>query len=266
MAELAGDSEVPTPEAPQRPRVQSAARAVAILLAVARSPNGLTPREISEELGLGRQATYHLLHTLLETGVLARTDGNRHVLGIRVGTLVEGFSRQLDPSERLAPIVRALSHTTGETAYAAGWRSGEITTFTVVRGTNPVQAAEVSQGYTGNAHARASGKLLLALAPEAVRDAYLERLKLTQLTPNTITKRAVLEREFQDIRDQGFAVDEEEFAPGLCCLAVPFDRGHSPFVLALSAPREYFLERREQYLGELLRLAGGESSPADITI
>ncbi len=244
--------------------MQSAARTVAILLAIARSPNGLTPPEISEQLDLSRQATYHLLHTLLETGVVDRAEGNRHVLGLRVGTLAEGFARQLEPAERLTPIVRALSQATGETAYAAGWRSGEITTFTVVRGTNPVQASEVSPGYSENAHARASGKLLLAFAPDAVRDAYLDEHELAALTPNTITSRAALERELAGIREHGYAVDEEEFAPGLCCLAAPLDAGDSPFVLALSAPREYFLEQRERYLSELRNFADG--AVGDVTI
>lgn len=242
-ASPAGDG---TPQ--QRPRVQSAARAVAILLAVAQSENGLTTREISERVQIGRQATYHLLHTLVGTGMLTRNDRNRYLLGLRVGTLAEAFTRQLAPSEHLAPIVRALAQETGETAYAAGWWSGEITTLSFARGTNPVQAGEVPQGYVGNAHARASGKLLLAFATAEVRDGYLAEHPMTRLTPHTITKRAALDRAFSEIREQGYSIDDEEFAAGLCCLSVPFDKGYSPFVLALSAPRERFMAQREGYL------------------
>jgi IclR family acetate operon transcriptional repressor len=110
----------------RRPRVQSAARAIAILVAVAQSEDGLNTRQISEQVGIGRQATYHLLHTLLGTGMLTRDEHNRYLLGFRVGTLAEGFVRQLAPSEHLGPIVRALAKGTGETAFASGWWSGEI--------------------------------------------------------------------------------------------------------------------------------------------
>jgi len=244
----------PDPAEP-RPRVQSAARAIGILLAIAQSENGLTTKEISERVRIGRQATYHLLHTLTATGMVTRDDRNRYLLGIRVGTLTEGFARQLSPSEHLAPIIRALAQETGETSYASGWWSGEITTLGFARGTSQVQAAEVPQGYVGNAHARASGKLLLAIAAPAVRDAYLSAHQLKRLTPRTITSRRALDRALAEIREQGYAVDDEEFAGGLYCIAVPLDEGYSPFVLAMSGPRERMLAHREAYLATMLRLA-----------
>lgn len=239
-----------------KPRVQSAARTVGILLAVAQSENGLSTREISEQVKIGRQAVYHLLHTLAGTGMLTRGDDNRYVLGLRVGTLAQGFQRQLAPSEHLAPIVRRLSHQTDETAYAAGWWLGEIAVLAVSRGTHPVQAAETPQGHTGGAHARASGKLLLAFASPATRDAYLEAHPMTAVTPAAITDRAEFERELDRIRAQGYALDREEFAPGLCCLAVPFDAGHSPFVLALSAPKDRFEQHFDRNLATMRRLTG----------
>lgn len=244
-----------SPDAASRPRVQSAARAVEILLAVSRSDSGLTTREISETVGISRQATYHLLHTLVGAGVLIRNNRSRYVLGLRVGTLVAAFNRQMAPPERLAPIVRGLAQDTGETAYAAGWWSGEVTALTVARGTNPVQAAEVPQGYVGDAHARAAGKLLLANASDEVRATYLVAHPLRRLTANTIVNGDLLDREFAKVRTQGYAIDNEEFAQGVCCLAVPIDNGYSPFVLSLSVPRERFEESFTRYLAIMQKAA-----------
>lgn len=245
-----------------RPRVQSAARAIGILVAVAASENGLTTKEISEEVGIGRQATYHLLHTLLETGMLTRAEGRRYLLGLRVGALAEGFSRQLAPSEHLAPIVREIARETGETAYATGWWSSEIIVLTVARGTNPIRAAEVSQGHFENAHARASGRLLLALADPVTRMQYLESHDRTKLTPRTKIDSEELEDLFATIREQGYSEEEEEFAAGLCCLAVPLSESPSSFALSISVPRERFIEGREEYLAGMLRIANlGALSP-----
>lgn len=242
-------------DAEPRARVQSAARAVGILLAVAQSENGLTAREISERVGIGRQATYHLLHTLSSTGMVMRNGASGYVLGLRVGTLAEGFKRQLTPSAHLDPIVRAAAQETGEMAYAAGWWGGEIMALTFARGANPIQAIEVPQGYVGVAHARASGKVLLAFAPPAARDAYLEAHPPTKVTANTITSRKALERELAVVREQGYATDLEEFRLGLCCLAVPFDHGYSPLALGIAVPRERFADEKERYLEVLHRLA-----------
>jgi IclR family acetate operon transcriptional repressor len=224
------------------------------MLAIAQSERGLTTKEISEQVGIGRQATYHLLHTLAATGMVSRDDRNRFVLGLQVGTLAEGFARQLAPAERLAPVVRVLAQETGEMSYASGWWEGEIVTLTFARGTNPVQAVEVPQGYAGDAHARASGKLLLALATDAIRDSYLSRHRLDRRTANTITQRAALEKEFAAIRDAGYATDREEFALGLSCIAVPFASG-SPFVLAVSGPSDRVAARHHKYLESLRRAA-----------
>lgn len=251
------------PEAePARPRVQSAARAVGILMAVAQSESGLTTREISEQLEIGRQATYHLLHTLVEAGMLVRGERGRYMLGLRIGTLAEGFARQLAPSEHLAPLVRELAKETGETSYASGWWSNEIMVLTVARGSNPVTAAEVSQGHMGQAHARASGKLLLAYSTANARRDYLDAHELTSSTEKTITDRAELEAHLDQIHRQGFSEDLEEFANGLCCLAVPLDGGLSPFALSLSAPRERYLRNRDRYIAELQRAAEQGAAPS----
>jgi DNA-binding IclR family transcriptional regulator len=239
----------------QRPRVQSAARAVNILLEVARSESGLTTKEISDRVGIGRQATYHLLHTLVEAGMLAKTEGRRYVLGLQIGMLADGFGRQLAPAEQLAPIVREIAQRTGETAYGTGWWSNEITTLTVARGTNAIGAAELPQGYTSEAHARAAGKLLLAYAGEAVRSQYFENHELVSLTANTRTEVAALEDDFAKIRELGYSEEHEEFALGLCCLAVPLNGAPSPYALSISAPRDRFLEQRDRYLAEMLEMA-----------
>jgi DNA-binding IclR family transcriptional regulator len=247
----------------ERPRVQSAARAMGVLLAVSQSTTGLTTKEISDRLGVERQAVYHLLHTLVGTGMLTRDDRNRYLLGMRVGTLAEGFRRQLAPSEHLGPLVRALAEATGETAYASGWWSGEIMTLVVARGTNPVQAAEVPQGYVGDAHARASGKLLLAYADRDALEAYLAAHPLGDRGPRS---RAALDEELAHIREQGYAFDEEEFAPGLCCLSVPFDGGRSPFVLTLSAPLDRFTRERRRYLEVMQGIVGALDDASGVAV
>ena len=248
-----------------RPRVQSVARAANILFAVAQSPAGLTSREISEKVGLPRQATYHLLHTLAALGLLTRNQRNRHVMGLRICSLAEGFKRQLAPTEYLAPYIRQIADATGETAYAAGWWNGEIVTLHLARGQNAVQAAEVPQGLTGSAHARAAGKLLLAFATNVVRDEYFKQHPLTPRTRNTLTTHAALAGEFEKIKAQGYSLDLEEFAEGLSCMAVPIDGGLSPFALALTAPVDRFTNSRDEYLRVMISIANQISNASPLS-
>ncbi len=238
-----------------RPRVQSVARAVSILTTVAQSSDGLRAMEIAERLRLGRQATYHLLHTLVGCGMLTRNRHKRYVLGLRVATLIEAFGRHLAPPEHLAPLVRAVANETGETAYAVGWHDGEIVTLVAAPGRSAVHAVTIPQGYYGHAHARATGKLLLAYAPKETCDEYLRTRRLEKRTPRTLVDRKSLAREFQRIREHGFATDREEFATGLCCLAVPIGGNGATFALGMSAPAERFKVRSQEYLHAMRRIA-----------
>lgn len=250
----------------RQPRVQSVAKAISILMVVARSSNGLRTTEIIGALSLPRQATYHLLHTLVTLGLLARNGDGRYVLGLRVGTLVEAFPRHLAPPERLAPYVRQVAFETGETAYAVGWWEGEIVTLAVIRGRNAIQAAEVPHGLYADPHARAAGKLLLALADGSTRDRFLATHDLVRRTANTITDPAALRAELAQIRASGLAFDRQEYAEGLCCLAVPIHDGTVPFALGLSSPAERFAKESERYIETIRRIstAGAPFSTGDM--
>jgi IclR family acetate operon transcriptional repressor len=236
-----------------RPRIQSVGRAAAVMYAVAASPHGLAPREISDQTGIARQTVYHLVHTLVGSRLLRRSAENRLVLGLGVGTLAAAFQEQIGPQEQLRPFVQDLAGRTGELAYASTWADGEIVVVSVARGTSVVQAREVAVGNTEGGHARASGKMLLALVSERERQVYLDTHKLVRRTPNTITRRKTLEREIAEARSKGYAIDDEEFEEGLCCLAVPL--GPPLVVIGVSVPVARFRADRERYVTAALEVA-----------
>ena len=241
------------------PRVQSVDRAMRILFAVAQSKEGMKAADVVSATGLPRQACYHILHTLVTSGALTRSGSGRYVLGLRIGSLVEGFGRHLAPPEYLAPVVRRLAEETGETAYASGWWSGEIVTMVTARGTNSVQAMELARGTYSDAHARASGKLLLAYSDDPVRDDYLAHHKLGRRTATTITTLAALKKNFEQIRARGYATDMEEFSAGLCCLAVGIGGERPRYAVTVAAPSERFAQKFDSYLAAMRRVAAGLS-------
>lgn len=234
--------------------VQSVARAVAILRAVAASPDGLTPREISDRVGLALPTTYHLIGTLANEGLLARTEGRPYRLGLGVSVLAEAFQRQLAAPDQLVAPVHEVATRTAETAYVVGWASGEIVIHARVSGRHVLSVSDSPLGLVTDAHARSSGKALLAFAHPAVRSGYLARHPLTSRTPNTIVDAVELEREFDRIRERGYATDFEEYAVGVCCLSAPVDGGSSPFAISLSAPRDRFTDNADAYVRVILEV------------
>jgi DNA-binding IclR family transcriptional regulator len=238
-----------------KPRIQSAVRTVQLLLSISESSNGLKAKEIMEMLKLSRQVTYHLIHTLHTTGIIRKNENSRYVLGLAAVSIAEGFRRQLAPPEHLARRVRTIVAATGETAHAGGWVGEEIVALATARGESPVGAAQIPEGFSGHAHARATGKLLLAYADKRLRETYLSHHPLIPRTSNTIIDYDKLQEDLELIRTRGYAVDNEEFHEGLRCMAVPVQGANGRFALGISVPSARFETNFERYLAILQNAA-----------
>jgi IclR family transcriptional regulator, acetate operon repressor len=233
-------------------QIRSVRRAMRLLFEIAERADGATATELANALDIAVPTAYHLLNTLVADGMLARDPRRRYVLGPRVGALTDAVARSLAVPHFLADPLRALAEDTGETAYLTAWRRREITVLDCVEGARAVRVSGLHPGFSAHAHARAGGKLLLAHAPDAVREDYLSRHPLVAITGATIVDPARFAEELVRIRRQGFAIDVEEFVEGVGCLAVPVTEGGG--VLAaytVSAP----LARFEHGLDELRRSA-----------
>ena len=246
-----------------RPRVQSVARAAAILRAVAASDGGLTAPAIARAVGLSRPTTYHLLHTLQHEGLLARNGDREYRLGLGVGMLAQRFGRQLAPPDALLPYLHALAARTGETTYVCTWTDAGAVLLATTPGHHAVTVGTGQVGLLEYTHARAAGRVLLAQLPPETRGAFLDRHPMEPRTPRTIVDPDEFERELERVRAQGYALDREEFSVGVCCIAAAIDTGATPFALSLSAPRDRFEEREDEYLEAILSLAAaaGRGTP-----
>lgn len=244
------------PETQSKPRVQSAARAVQMLQLVARADaNGISAMEISETLGMPRQVVYHLAHTLVGMNMLRKVGRGSYLLGIGVSVIADGFRRQIGTGELVASYAERAAEATGETAYVVGWVEDEIVVLGTARGKGIIQAAEVPRGTAGDAHARASGKLLLAMAGEDEVKRYLAGHVLRKRTPNTIMGQRALAKELATIRQNWFGMEREEYEVGLSCLAVPIGTWPSRMVLGISAPSEKMVQNQAFYLEALRQVA-----------
>jgi DNA-binding IclR family transcriptional regulator len=216
---------------------------------------GRTAKEVADALELAVPTCHHLLNTLVAEGLLTKDSRRQYHLGQKVGALSDAFVRRIAPQEQLVAELRHLALTTGETGYLSGWRNDEVVVLASVEGTQAVRVAGLHVGFTGDAHARSSGKLLLALAPASVREPYLRSHPLEQLTRHTIVQRDMLEGDFARIRQRGYAFDEEEFREGVACVSAPvIDDDLISAAFTVSAPAERFRERRAE-LVEAVRAA-----------
>lgn len=118
----------------------------------------------------------------------------------------------------------------------------------------------------GEAHALALGKALLAQRADAP-DAYIDAYGLMAFTPRTIVRRTSLAEELAVVRRLGYAVDREEFAEGVWCLAVPlYDaEGSASAALGISLSRGQIGEEQRRALDCLYRVAREAESEKEVS-
>lgn len=236
----------------QRQVIQSVARASRILLAVARSPHGLTATEVAAAIGLAMPTAYHLLATLEEEKLLSKESGKRYTLGLGAIDIANspGLRARVDVKHALA--LRQLADTTRETAYLTGWFRGEIRILAMVEGSQAVRVAGLEVGFADDVHARASAKVLLAFADEEQRLSVLDGLEYTRFTPMTVSDRASFEAQMAEVRRTGILYDRGEYREDTRSLSVPIrSDGRVVAALAVTVPSGRY-ERTEAALVEAL--------------
>ncbi len=247
-----------TAAAPAKTSVRSVARAARWLLWIAEH-EGVTATDVAREFDVPLPTVHHVLSTLAQEGLLEKDAGRRYHMGPNVGVLAGSFVREQGVPSRWQRALAELASATGETAHLAAWRDGEIRILAGVEGSRAVRVPDIHIGSYAHAHARAAGKLLLALAPAPQRLAYLALHPPTRLTAKTITSPVRLNAELERIRAAQYATDNEEFADGLACLSVPIVEGGSvAAAISVAAPSQRFRAERQF----LLRQARGAAADA----
>jgi IclR family transcriptional regulator, acetate operon repressor len=130
-----------------------------------------------------------------------------------------------------------------------------------VEGPHPVRVTGLYVGLRGDSHCRASGKAVLAYLPPAELSEFLRRHPLTRRAPNTITGVRRLRADLAETARRGWALDDEEFAVGVACLAAPYfgPDGRVQGAFTVSAPATRLPQAKERFREAVLR-AGEEAS------
>ena len=214
--------------------VQSLIRALSLLNALARHDEGLGLSEAAKETGLAISTTHRLLSTLQHENFV-RFDPERSVWMIGVQTFIVGsaFLRARELTSVARPLMRQLMERSGETVNLAVEEGGEAIYVEQIECRKTMRAI-ARPGGRAAMHCSGVGKALLAAMPEDDVERIVALRGLPAATAKTITTPAGLRSELDAIRKRGFAIDEEENAIGLRCVAAPIFDEHGKPVAAIS--------------------------------
>jgi DNA-binding IclR family transcriptional regulator len=202
-------------------RIQSLARADAILTEVMRHEKPITLGALSEAMKLNKTTVFNLAESLVVLGFLERTTQPKgYRLGLRCLELGRHVSKMLPILEISRPSLRELCRATRETVNLAVPYLQEAIILEALQSQRAVRAIAYA-GARSHYHSSACGKALLAYFPEEQRQWLYRNVGLVRMTEHTICDAERLEAELANIRKTGVAVDKQENEVGAYCLAMP---------------------------------------------
>ena len=213
-------------------------RLVALLEVVAAKDERLSLQDLVDATGLPKPSLHRMLQQLESAGLLQREgDGRHYGTGTRLRRLAENLLLNDSHHGARHAVLRHLVDEVGESCNLTALSGSEVVYLDRVETAAPLRFY-LHPGSRVPAHCSASGKMFLSQLSVEQRRRLLAHAPLEKYTANTVVALPKLEREIERVRKDGYALDDEEFLPGLLCIAVvvPRESGPSNLCIAVQAP------------------------------
>ena len=218
----------------ERHNIQSVDRALYLLEMIAEAGGEASLTDLSNRTGLNISTCHHLLATLIQRGFAAKVSGRRlYALGPRI--LYLGHTcLQVDLPRRAERYLEGINEATGETVHLAALQGDSVVTVAVREARHAVRVNTGRLGRVEAPHATSVGKAIMAWLPEdEIRRIVNGGMK--RFTDNTITELPVLVESLRIVRRNGYAIDREEFLPGVICVGAAIRDQAGAVIGAISA-------------------------------
>jgi IclR family transcriptional regulator, pca regulon regulatory protein len=192
--------------------------------------------DVADELGMRRSTTHRYMSTLVALGYLEQGAARKYRLGLRVTDLGMSALNSTALREHARPYLEELCRQSSYTVSLAVLDGPEIVYVDRVRSARRTTGKDLdlTPGSRLPAYCTAMGKLLLATLPDEEQRSLLAEIKPTRMGPNTITSKSQLRVELENIREEGFAVNDQELAAELYAIAAPVRSESHEVVAAVS--------------------------------
>jgi len=236
--------------------IQSLGRGLKILELMADVEEGISITDLAEQLEVNKGTASRMVQTLKKYGFVEKaSDGRRYRLGPVLVRLSQTVINRSHTREMAKPYLKQLVSLTGECAHLAIYSQGRALYIDQVE-SDATLRVNTEIGHLAPLHCTALGKAMLAFGGYPLPE------DLEKRTPQTIISSEMLQIELATIRQQGYAVDNEEYDIGVRCIAVPiFDfRGSVAGAVGISGPASRLKSENIQDAARLVSRIGQELS------
>ena len=243
-------------------QVRALDRALQILDAFSLEQSELTLSELAAATELPPSTTLRLLAILDQHGYVEKSkDTDRYRIGVtmfeRGSIYIQTTTVEAEAAEPLATLARE----TNQTASLAVLDRTDIVHIAVYQPERAIRYF-APVGQREMAHCTGLGKVLLSGLPNGALQEIVDQRGLPGRTDRTITTLTALRAELDEVRRNGYAVDNEESLIGLKCVAAPIfdDRDQVTAAVSASGPAAEFVEEALPFLIEAVRTTASRIS------
>jgi DNA-binding IclR family transcriptional regulator len=239
---------------------QTVQKAMNLLEALVRSGQPRRLTELARQLGLTKPNVYRLLSTLSVLGYVKKDpDTSLYSPTLKLWEMGSMLVRDVDLVGVAGPRLRRLMEETHESVQLAIFDAGFTVYVDKVDSPQPLKAM-TSIGSRLPATVTSTGKAMLAWLPSEALDVAFSHTR--KFTPLTLTRRKDIERDLDETRARGYAVNHGEFRTGVCGIAAPLRDRNASVVASIGvwgADRNILGPRREE-LAQLVIAAARDIS------
>lgn len=228
------------------PRLNAAGRMLSVLEVFRSCSKPLRLSEISRRSGLSMTTAHRLTHELLDWNALERTDDGRYRLGTKMLELAAVSTLAMSLRERALPSLVRLHQTLPNLTVHLAIRDGVESVF--VEALHSVTGATRMNRMGGRMPlpATATGRVLLAHAPDDIRDAVLTH-PIKAYTSHTLVAPDALREELVEVRRVGTSITCSQVIEGTGGVAAPVVDGEREVVASVGILVRLSKYRLEEY-------------------
>lgn len=209
----------------QAPAVHKAFQLLRILTE-SRRHLGLT--DLAQKLGYSKSTTHGLVHALLREGALSQGhNGRKLFLGPTIMDLAFSAWNPLKMSEFAQPAINAIRDRIRETVFLGVLLRKRVLIMAAAEADEPLKIS-ASPGTVISLFAGAAAKVFMAGKADREIKALIKDNGLPRYTSRSITSEKEYLAEIERVRNQGYAIDDEEYLTGIRAVAVPLNNRTGP--------------------------------------
>jgi IclR family KDG regulon transcriptional repressor len=206
----------------------SVKKAFKILSAISDASGGLGISDLSKKLKIGKSTVHGITAALEEMGILVRDPSyKRYTVGYSLLELCRIAYGKIELKDLARKPMEKLMEKVGETVFLGVLNRDHVTIVDMVESRNEMKITS-PPGTRLPLLAGSTGRVLLSQVEKEKIKEIIQKKGLVRYTSKTVIDPKQFLKEIEKVKEQGYALDDEEYIPGVRAVAAPLLSPSSP--------------------------------------